>query len=172
MGIGVETGNDHLRRSICNRNFTNAQLIKCRKIASKNRLSLMSYNMIGLPGETRNNIFETIRINRRIKSRPCIVYFFYPFKGTPLRDLCEKNGYLMKGDNKEARPTVDSILQMPQITREELKWLKKTFPLYLRTPELLWPVIRLCEKENAFARAIYNVLMGFYSWKLNYLERI
>lgn len=170
VGIGVESGNEKIRKIVCNKSFSNKQLLKAAKILHSNGIGITSYNMIGLPNETREQIFDTIRINKKIKSKPCIVYFFYPFKGTPLRELCEKEKY-MKEDNKEARPTVDTILEMPQIKKEELRGLKRIFPLYLRTPEFLWPIIRICEGNSKLSKAMYEVIGSIISFKFNYLER-
>ena len=48
--------------------------------------------MIGIPGETIENIMETIQLNALI--RPYIVWLstFNPYPGTELFDWIEKNG--------------------------------------------------------------------------------
>lgn len=170
LGIGVESGNEEIRNQVCNKCFSNEQLIKAARILKDNRINIVSYNMIGLPNETRKQIFDTIRINKKIESKLCTVYFFYPFKGTPLRKLCEEKNYL-KEENKDARPTTDTTLDLPQISKEELRTLKRLFPLYLRTPEFFWPIIRICEKDGIFSRSLYSIISSAIYYKFNYLER-
>lgn len=169
IGIGLESGNEEIRHNVCKKYFTNTKVIEVTNILRKYGLRIATYNMIGLPYETRDQIFDTIRLNRKIKSKPCIVYFFYPFKGTPLRELCKKEGYLNEDDRK-SRPTVDTILRMPQIDYKELKAIRKIFPIYLRTPEFLWPILRLCEKDRFFPNLLYKILIKFFEFRLNYLE--
>jgi len=168
ISIGVETGNEELRKRICNKNFTNEQLLHYAKIFNSYGLRIMSTNMIGLPEETREDIFETIRLNKKIKTKPVIVYFFYPFKGTPLREICQQKNYIQEDSN--SRPTVDSMLRMPQISHKELRAIRKVFPIYLRTPEFLWPIIRICEGDSIFGKILYTILINFFEFKLNYLE--
>ncbi|MEA2037287.1 MAG: radical SAM protein [Nanoarchaeota archaeon] len=169
VGIGLETGNDKIRHDVCKKYFTNKQVIESARILHKYNLRIATYNMIGLPYETRKDIFDTIRVNKKIKSKPCIVYFFYPFKGTPLRDLCEKEGYLDEKDTK-SRPTVDTMLRMPQISHEELKAIRKVFPIYLRTPEFLWGIVKICESDSFLGKMMYSILINFFEFKFNYLE--
>lgn len=168
VGIGLETGNDKIRHKVCKKFFTNKQVLKASAILHRHDLKIATYNMIGLPYENREHIFDTIRMNKKIKSKPCIVYFFYPFKGTSLRDLCAKEGYLQ--EDSKSRPTVDSMLRMPQISHNELKSIRKVFPIYLRMPEFLWPLVRICERDGFFARILYQMLIRVFEFKLNYLE--
>ena len=169
IGIGLESGNEKIRRDVCKKFFTNKKVLEIAMILHKYGLRIATYNMIGLPSETREQIFDTIRLNKKIRSKPCIVYFFYPFKGTPLRKLCEKEGYLAKED-KESRPTIDTMLKMPQISHKELKAIRKVFPIYLRTPKFLWSIIKICEKDGLFAKMLYSILINLFEFKLNYLE--
>jgi radical SAM superfamily enzyme YgiQ (UPF0313 family) len=48
-------------------------------------------NIIGVPGETEDMIWDTIKLNRKIKPTSSGVNIFYPYKGTKLGDDCFKN---------------------------------------------------------------------------------
>ena len=41
---------------------------------------------------------------------------------------------------------VDAPLDMPQLSREEIKGLRRTFALYARMPKRYWPKIKKAEK--------------------------
>jgi hypothetical protein len=54
---------------------------------------------------------------------------------------------------------------MPQISREELLSLQKTFPLYVRFPKSEWPRIEKCEGNDQEAEALYEELSREYTEK-------
>jgi hypothetical protein len=47
---------------------------------------------------------------------------------------------------------------MPQLPREEIVGLAKTFRLYKEVPKALYPVVRLCEKEGAWQDRLFVLL--------------
>ncbi len=53
--------------------------------------------IIGMPGETRELIMDTIHFTRTIKGFDTVtVSIFTPYHGTVLRDIAVKNGWLEK----------------------------------------------------------------------------
>jgi hypothetical protein len=54
---------------------------------------------------------------------------------------------------------------MPQISRDELLSLQKTFPLYVRFPKSEWPRIEKCEGDGQEAEALYEELSREYTEK-------
>lgn len=92
--MGIESGNEILRKQLLKRNITNSHLVKVFGIAKKYGLKPQAFNMIGLPGETQKNILETIKLNARIK--PYIVWLstFNPYPGTELFKQCKINGMI------------------------------------------------------------------------------
>jgi radical SAM superfamily enzyme YgiQ (UPF0313 family) len=89
--MGVEAGNPDIRRRVLRRNISNHQLIEVFQIAKDFGLKPQSFNMIGLPGETFENMLETIQLNAAIK--PYIVWLstFIPYPGTELYRECRKH---------------------------------------------------------------------------------
>ena len=117
--LGVETGNERLRREVLGRKTTNEQIIRFYRLAHELGLKTWIFNMVGIPGDTPETIAETMDLNREIRANHVQVTMFYPFPGTPLYELCRREGYLADHDS----PSVfyeHSILQLPTITREEL----------------------------------------------------
>jgi hypothetical protein len=55
-----------------------------------------------------------------------------------------------------------SPLKMNSITYEELKGLQRTFPLYARLPEDLFPQIRLAEKFDDAGNRVFNQLKHIF----------
>ncbi|MEW6407112.1 MAG: radical SAM protein [Patescibacteria group bacterium] len=161
ISVGIESGNDRIRRALLGRKISNEQIIRAFDIIKSSGIRVTSYNMIGLPFETRKNIFETIDLNRRVKVDTAGPSFFYPYPGTKLREVCLESNFI-DSELKPAENNVDTILNMPQIKHKELKGLHKTFTLYIKSPKWLFPLIKLCELDNYISNRIFKFLIRRY----------
>ncbi|SVD85509.1 uncharacterized protein METZ01_LOCUS438363, partial [marine metagenome] len=81
-----------------------------------------------------------------------------PFTGTPLRDECERLGYLQPGDIVRSMVTDGTPLDMPQFPRSQVLSLVKTFNMYVRFEEERWPEIELGEMDTPEGHAKYDEL--------------
>jgi len=120
-------------------------------MAHKHRIRCSSFNIIGLPDEEREDIFKTIEVNRKINPTSATVTFFHPYRGAPLRELCVERGYIETDQGKhEDVYRSDSQLDMPQITKQELKNIMKSFQLYMKLPPKYKSLIELQEDQSSF----------------------
>jgi len=87
LGIGIESGSESIRKQILNRNITDSQIINAFNIAQKAGLQTWSFNMVGLPTESAEDILKTIEINQIIRTNYVRISVYTPYPGTPL----EKN---------------------------------------------------------------------------------
>ncbi len=162
ISIGIESGNEELRKKILNRYMTSKQIIETFQTCNKHRLRTTAYNLIALPNEGRNEIFDTIEVNRRAEPSLTSVAFVYPFSGTPLREYCLKKGYI-----KEDEPIVDysedTIIKNNKISKKEQIGLHKTFVLYVFAPKMIYPIIKFCELNNPASNWIYKKLIKYFS---------
>ena len=56
----------------------------------------------------------------------------------------------------------DSLLNMPSISKEEIRGLMKTFVLYARLPRSYWKDIKIAESETKKGIKKYNELMALF----------
>lgn len=147
ISIGIEHGNEEFRKKILKKSFTNKQVIDAFRILERSRISITVNNIIGFPDETRELVFDTIKLNRCIRADSINAYFFVPYRGTPLRQYCIEKGYL---DINAKTDTLmrGSILKMPQLPAEQIKGLVRTFPLYVKLPESYFDKIKVAEQLN------------------------
>jgi len=149
--VGVEAGSDRIRRKILKRNYRDEHVEKVFTMAHKHRIRCSSFNIIGLPDEEREDIFKTIEVNRKINPTSATVTFFHPYRGAPLRELCVERGYIETDQGKhEDVYRSDSQLDMPQITKQELKNIMKSFQLYMKLPPKYKSLIELQEDQSSF----------------------
>ena len=106
ISIGVESGSPVVRKML-NRIMTNDQIINAFKVLNKSGIRVGANNIIGFPDETRENIFETIELNRMMGATNSMIDVFNPYRGTPLYDTCVEKKYIPSGEIVE---TIDKIL--------------------------------------------------------------
>ena len=160
MSIGLEHGNEEFRKTL-NKNFTNEQAINAFKILEKSRIPVTVNNIIGLPDETRELAFDTIRLNRQIKADSINALFFVPYTGTPLRQYCIDKGYL--DPNAKTNSLIkSSILNMPNFPPDAIKGLVRTFPLYIKMSESYFDKIKIAEKLTAEGDKIFAELRNIF----------
>lgn len=161
LQFGVEVGNEDFRKKVLHRYGSNEQMVKALKIVEKYGIPYTVNNIIGFPDETRELIFETVEMNRRIKPRTMNCYMFTPYKGTALYQLCVEKGYL-DGKSKVHQILDGARLSMSSISYEELKGLQRTFCLYARFPESEFGLIRRAEKFDEEGNLLFKRLSEKY----------
>jgi len=167
VSVGFEHGNERIRNDILKKRITNQQILDGIKEISRYDIFVTVNSMIGLPDETREEIFETIEMNRKIKkilkkNQSLNVFIFAPFSGTPLRQKCIEKGYIMPDQEILFSFYEESILDMPSISKEEIKGLEKTIPFYINFPESYYPQIKIAEKDNEEGKEMFNKLSELY----------
>ncbi|MDP6708536.1 MAG: radical SAM protein [Alphaproteobacteria bacterium] len=155
ISIGVESGNFELRKTILGRNVQDKTIIRAFELLRETGIRVSANNIIGFPTETREMIFDTIRLDRELQPDGVMVSFFSPYKGATLREMCQDLGYIEDDEIAEdyrLGPTMD----MPQLSAKELVGLHRTFPLYVKFPEAEWPQIRIAEADTAEGNAAFQ----------------
>ena len=145
MSIGIEAGNPKIREGL-NRRYSDEKLQKGIGWMHKYGIKVSSFNIIGCPGETRENVFETIELNRKLKVSSCNVYIMFPYPGTPIQ--IESKLPIRDKDGKLFKVSEAKNLAIPKTTPDELEGMYKNFNIYLYLPKSLWPVVELAEKRE------------------------
>ena len=161
VNIGVEHGNPEFRAEIVGRKYKNELAIKAFELMYEAEISTVSNNILGYPNETRELIFDTIELARKLKCNDINAFTFIPYQGTSLRGLCEEKKYLDKEKLANIYET-DSLLNMQTISKKEIGGLVKTFLLYARLPRKLWKEIKLAEEPTEEGQNKFNELMSIF----------
>ncbi|MFI5151677.1 MAG: B12-binding domain-containing radical SAM protein [Bacteroidia bacterium] len=69
ISIGIETGNEKLRKEVLKRHETKEEIIKAIHLLNDAGIRTCAFNMLGIPFETRKTIMETIELNRKSQVR-------------------------------------------------------------------------------------------------------
>lgn len=158
ISCGIESGSERILFEICNRKTKLEQIRNTFEIIKKYNIRATGYTMIGFPTETREEAFQTIYFVRELDLDISIMSIFYPFVGTPLRELCIKNGYIT-GREKTINFTDPPILKNQPMSPMEVYNIRRVYSLYSRLPKEYFSKIEICEKDYENNRELYNSLI-------------
>lgn len=108
VSIGVESGSERIRREIIHRYYTNNYLIDMANRLHTKKIKFKTFNMLGLPTESEDEMWETVDINVKMKTDFPRASIFTPYPGTEIVEIAKKMGYLKKSFNFDNLP--DTIL--------------------------------------------------------------
>lgn len=93
--FGIESGSEVYRQTYLGRRMTNAQIITASDNARKYGIRRLTFNIAGMPFETKAHLLETLELNRSIS--PDFFFFFpyIPLRGTPLYDIAKQHDLLL-----------------------------------------------------------------------------
>jgi anaerobic magnesium-protoporphyrin IX monomethyl ester cyclase len=100
--FGIETGSEETRNTVLNKRLTNEQIYRAAQLLHEAGIKFRTYNILGLPGETLKDAFETIRLNVRIKADYPWCSLFAPYPGTALASYAVTQGYLKQDFNLDS----------------------------------------------------------------------
>jgi anaerobic magnesium-protoporphyrin IX monomethyl ester cyclase len=90
----IESGNDHIRNTVLERNMSDNDIEEAVKIFKKYKLRTYSQNMLGVPDETLDMALETVEFNKKCKPDYAWCSIFQPYPRTKLWGYCLEKGYL------------------------------------------------------------------------------
>ena len=160
ISFGLEHGNEEFRRKRLLRRMTNEFILQQSQIVSKVGIPYTLNNIIGLPYETRELFFETVKLNKQIATFDSLsVNVFVPYHGTPMREWAIQEGWL-DPDRQTTSVISESILEMPPpyLSAKEIMSLQRVFPLYVSMPESRYPEIKRAETRDAEGDKIFEAL--------------
>jgi anaerobic magnesium-protoporphyrin IX monomethyl ester cyclase len=117
---GVESGSERVRREVMRRPVSNERIKQVFEWTREAGILLTCNFMMGLPGETRDELQETLDLAEELGVFDFGYFVFYPYPGTHLFRVCRDEGYL-PADYLE-RPAVhrESILELPDLTQADI----------------------------------------------------
>jgi len=161
--IGLESGNEYLRNNLLNRKYSNDLFIEKTKILKDEGIELFVFNIVGFPFETAAQMQDTLNLNKQISPDYGVCTFFYPYKGTELYSLCERDG-LLKSE-KDARMITNyntrPAIKLTNVKENECIYFQRRITNYLVWQFLLSKYKKFAISHSPFKKIVYFVYLWF-----------
>jgi anaerobic magnesium-protoporphyrin IX monomethyl ester cyclase len=158
LRIGIESGNEWLRREVLHRNMTNEQIKAAFDMAHEVGLNTLAFNMIGIPFETPEMAEETIALNRQIDPNQIQCSVFFPYPGTHLYQVCKAHDFLTLA-RKSSYFQEGSVLNLPTLSNKQI----------VNYQRKIWELILKKELQNRrFLRPVFSGLSTVLGERLTF----
>jgi anaerobic magnesium-protoporphyrin IX monomethyl ester cyclase len=117
---GVESGSERVRREIMKRAAGNQRFRDVFRWTREAGIMATANYIIGTPGESREEMDETIALHHELEPVDFGFFVFYPYPGTELFQLCLANGYLPEDYLTLPANHRQSILNLPNVTQADI----------------------------------------------------
>ena len=134
--FGVESGNDRIRREVLGRPVTREAMRCTAQWLRARGVRVYAFNIVGVPGESPDEAFETLRFNAELGVDLAVFTLFQPYPRTPLGDEAVKRGWAAPGyEDFAASYYTNSMRRLPHLRQFEN--MVRLFPLAVS-----WPLFR------------------------------
>ncbi|MBW2968409.1 B12-binding domain-containing radical SAM protein [Candidatus Woesearchaeota archaeon] len=171
--FGLETGNEKLRMTVLNKRLTNRMFYDATRLLKKYRIRYSMAVMIGLPGETLRNSFETLEMARKIADKNSViaVNVFKPFPKLDITEYGLKIGQydpeLIGDSNKigNAKLNCYECFRTDKVAQKILN-LSRFAQFYMHVPFLRPLIKKLIQYPDNFVyRFIWKFSESFFTGK-------
>jgi anaerobic magnesium-protoporphyrin IX monomethyl ester cyclase len=135
--VGLESGDEELRNGVLRRNMTNAQLRRASELIAEAGIKLYTLNMVGLPGESREQVLKTIELNQELKPALAEFNLFKLYAGMDITQYSLDNGFVDPDFEAKAELEEDSNLRFDDAYKRWLSLMNNLAPLLVRWPSLM-----------------------------------
>jgi anaerobic magnesium-protoporphyrin IX monomethyl ester cyclase len=161
VSMGFESGNEWMRNNILKRKDTTEDIVRATQMLNEAGIRTSSFNMLGLPFETRDAIFDTIELNRKSHVAYPDVSFFFPYEGTELYETSVKNGFWTPNHDTAFRSDYPSLTNTP-LSGDEIVSIRDRFVFYVKFPKEFWPYIHRSETPDRIGNNLTSMLKTIY----------
>jgi len=133
----IESGNDFFRNEVMKRRMTKEQILNTGRLLNKYGIRHRIGNVIGLPGETLEQIYETLELNIAARPNLSLANIFVPFPGLELTKYAMENGFYneLPEDKLPLNYFAKSVMNIPKDTNDMIVRIMCLFPIFTRYPK-------------------------------------
>jgi radical SAM superfamily enzyme YgiQ (UPF0313 family) len=152
--VGLESGDENLRKDVLKRRMSNDTIRKTFRLVQTYGMETFTTNMLGLPGETPAMIQKTIDFNRELAPTQLQFSVFYPYPMTELHDVSVIKGYYKEGDHTTSYYDKKSLLTLPTLTQAQIAYY------YDKFSNLKWELG--LQRRSKTKHKVYTLLRRLY----------
>jgi len=162
IAFGIESGNQTILDN-AKKNITLKQSIEAVRLTEKLGLKISAHVIIGLPGETKETILETLNFVKRLNIDFIQFYCAVPFPGSYLYDLAKKNKWI-NSDNWSDFHQGYSILDTDTLSSSAvMTFRRKAYLSYYLRSKQIFKTLKQVRSLTEF-RHFLSIAIRFMFW--------
>lgn len=163
IAYGIESGSSEILKK-CKKEATVKQSIDAINWSHEIGIKNYGYFVIGLPGETKETIQETIDLAKMLPITFAIFHVASPYPGTEFYNQCVENNWLTAKKWEDINQGGNSPINYPQLSGKEImQGIKKAyFSFYLR-PKAVFNVCKEVKNFKDF-KHLFNLSIEHLKW--------
>ncbi|MEE9487356.1 MAG: radical SAM protein [Candidatus Brocadiales bacterium] len=135
VSLAIEAGNERIRTKVLKKSFKDDQIFKAFDLVKKYDMKTQSFNMIGIPEETKETIFETVNLNKSLQPDRILCTIYMPFKGTELGKRCIEEGLVLRPVEESSGYYSEVTIKNYYLKASTLIGYQGFFDWYVRLPQ-------------------------------------
>ena len=139
VAMGIECGNNEVAKKVLKRNTTNERIVEATKILQKNKVRVMTQNLIGLPIKNPVEVdYDTLDFNIKLKPWFAWSSVLYPYPGTEIGTMAKRMG-VFDGDFEKtsiSNKTGSNLNYESKMTNRQVDNFHKLFSIIVQFPFL------------------------------------
>ena len=163
--VGLESGNDIILKNI-RKGITTTQARTFIKACKKLKITTHATFVVGLPGETRDTIKQSISFAKELDPDTIQVSIASPYPGTELYQQALQNGWFVKSELVSQSGVQQASLEYGDLTKEQIFDSVGQFyhQFYLRPKpvmRILWTMMKdkaVCKRRLREAREFFSFM--------------
>ncbi len=122
MTLGIESGNQNVLSDLIRKPLKLDKVREINRLARELGIFRMAYFIIGFPGETKEQIMDTIKFTRELRLDLCVIFIYNPLPGSDLFEECLQRRYITEKSFFEVgNQFFSSVVDSDEWTAKELE---------------------------------------------------
>lgn len=172
----IETGDEELRNVVLKRQMRDDMIYQTAELLKKYKILFRTGNLLGIPGETSDQMDQTIAMNIRVRPFLAQANIFVPYTGLELTDYAVKNHHylVMQVDKLPKNYFTLTVMNVSGKMKRLIRRRLYLFPFFVEYPALfLTPSLKRLALSipEWFTQPIYKFVNAFKLYRI-YLPKI
>jgi magnesium-protoporphyrin IX monomethyl ester (oxidative) cyclase len=166
--LAIESGDEKVLSDIMKKPLKLEKVTQLVKKAKKLGIMTKGFFVVGLPGETKEQMRKTFDLAKQLKLDSAGIFIASPLPGTELYRLCRENDYLVEGFSFEKINYAKGNIETPDFTASELEEMVSKEILIINMGLILRNPLRFIRKyfstfwsnPRSFANYVFFLLLS------------
>lgn len=166
LSIGIESGDERILKTV-KKGINLQKAEEAVKLTKKHGLQTIAYFILGLPGENKESLKNTINFAKKLNATYVRFFKAVPFPGTEFRTFAEKEGWIKSNDWAKYDQADCAVYELPEINNKMLlSSIRKAYISFYLRPSFIYQQIKgLSPKEIALTTKSGLLFLKEWAWK-------